>query len=367
MSLDSELLKAFKGAMHNTADAAWKGIFQPTGLIPVDHSIGGVCGRGGFGETRTHEVYGNWSTGKTLVLYEWLINVQNVLGGKCILFEGEGGFAPQWYQNMGGTLDPKDPRTLLYYPDLRTVEDFFEGVMTVIKMTKQLKYDKPVAIGLDSLAALGTKHLQKEGSKGSRDMTKAFEISQGLKLITPHLQGTRIAIVATNHITKVIGAQDWEEAHTPGGRAWPYYSSARIELQYDGGPKGSLIMSDEKNPVKLGRYVRGEIVKNKLAAPWNKFKLPLYVRPDYPHPLFENQLTRVGVDKEQATLEWYLSRDARFGPEKKEVLTMGGGGRVALSEEIAGRKVSFYKKQWLTIIEEFPQLMTMDPFQEHVA
>lgn len=374
--LDSELLKAFKGAMHNTAEGGWKGTFQPTGIIPVDHSIGGVCGRGGFGETRTHEVYGNWSTGKTLILYEWLIHVQMVLGGKSILFEGEGGFAPKWYQNMGGILDKGDPRSLLYYPDLRTVEDFFDGVMTIIQTVKKLKYDKPVAIGLDSIAAIGTKHLQKEGTTGSRDMTKAYQISQGLKMITPHLQGTKIAIVGTNHITKVVGAKDWEEANTPGGRAWPYYSSARIELKYDGGPRGSLIMSKEDKdagikPAKIGRYVRGEVVKNKLAAPWNKFKLPLYVKEGYPHPVFDDTLTRLGVDKAEATLNWYLSEDAVFGPDKEWVLKMGGGGRITLNSKIsktsAAESGTFYKKQWLKIIEVYPQLMTLNPFQDAAA
>lgn len=362
MSLNDDLMKAFKGAMHNSADGAWTGTFMPTGLIPVDQSLGSCTGAGGFGETRVHEIYGDWSTGKTIILYAWLINVQMALGGKCILFEGEGGFAPQWYHDLGGILDKRDPRTLLYYPDLRTVEDFFDGVMKIIEVIKKSGYDKPVAIGLDSLASLGTKHLQKEGSKGSRDMTKAFEISQGLKWIVPHLQGTRISLVGTNHITKVVGAAKWEPANTPGGRAWPYYSSARIELRYDGGPVGSMITVGEgKDTIKVGRWVRGEIVKNKMASPFSKFKLPLYVKAGYPHPVFDNTLTKKGVDADEALLEWYLGPESRFGKEREPVLTMGGAGRISLNKALAVTK-TFYRREWLKILEAHPQLRTMNPF-----
>lgn len=364
MSLDADLLKAFKGALHNSITADWGVSWMPSGVLPLDHAIGSVSGKGGFGEGRIHEIYGDWSTGKTLMLYEWLIHVQMVLGGKSILFEGEGGFAPKWYQSLGGILDPKDKRTLLYYPNLETAEDFFEGVMTIIKVIKKNGFTGPVAIGLDSIASMGTKHLQKEGTKGSRDMTKAFVMDQGTKLIVSHLHGTRIAVVATNQTRKVVGAQRWEPTHTPGGRAWPYFSSARVELEYDGGPSGSLIMSGtEKEQVKVGRWVRGEIMKNKMAPPFSKFKLPLYVRPNHIHPVFSNALTMVGVDKEQALLEWYLGPESRFGELQEPVLTMGGAGRITLNEAVTGMKVkTFYKRDWLKLLETFPQLLTMNPF-----
>ncbi len=298
-------------------------------------------------------------THNTLLIYQWLIHVQMNLGGKSFLFESEGGFAPLWYIELGGILDEKDPNSLLYYPDLKTVEDFFDGAKTIIQVIKEEEFKGPVAIGWDSIAATGTKHLQKEGTKGSRDMTKAFIMDQGTKWLVAALQGTRVSVVAANQERSKIGAQAWEATHTPGGKAWPYFSAARIELALDGGPSGSLIISDE---AKIGRAVRGEVVKNKMAPPFRTFKAPIYTEAGHAHPTFKDTETQVGIDKDEALLNWYLGNErATFGPDRERYLTMGGAGRIEINEKIAGMKVKrFLKRDWKKVLETFPQLRNYD-------
>jgi RecA/RadA recombinase len=355
MSENDAFKAAFKGALHDSVEGAWCGAVLPTGIVPVDRALVS----GGFGEGRIHEIIGSWSTGKTALLYAWLIHVQTVLGGKSFLFEAEGGFGPDWYRMLGGLIGEDEPNSLMYFPDLATVEDFFDGVEKIVKVVKEKKIKVPIAIGWDSIAATGTKHLQKQGVDGSRDMTKAFKMDQGTKRLVQMIQGTRIAVVATNQTRINVGAKDWEETHTPGGRAWPYFSSARIELKFAGGPAGSKILSDD---AKIGRWIKGEVIKNKMGPPFRDFIVPIYTEEGHKHPTFDDMPTRVGIDNDEALMEFYLSnKRATFGEEKTKYVSGGAAGRYKLDPSIDPDQSAFYRKQWPAVLDRHPELRTFDP------
>jgi RecA/RadA recombinase len=348
---------AFKGALYRTYNEDWVKNWSPTGCVPIDRAIGGKLS-GGFGEGRIHEIFGDWSTGKTLVLYHWMIHAA-LNGAKCFLFESEGGFDPDWYIALGGIFGTGTDDDLYVYPDLRTVESFFEGCSKIIDTVKKSKWKGPIVIGWDSIAATGTKHLAAEGLDGSRDMTKAFMMSQGTQFLLNQIEGTRISIVATNQTRVNIGAKKWEPTHTPGGRAWPYGSSVRIELKLDGGPAGSRILTEiNGDQVACGRYVKGEIIKNKLGTPLRKFKLPLYTEAGLPHPEFKGHLTKVGIDHDEALLTWYLSNPrATFGEERTRYMEVKGGGYIEINPALFNMPVKkFRKKDWLMVLETFPAL-----------
>lgn len=356
-NLKDELQLAFKGGLYDAHDASWHGDYCPTGILAIDKACGG-----GFGFGRLAELFGDWSTGKTLVLYQTLINNQ-LSGGTSILFEAEGAFDPEWYVALGGIFGENEPNSLLLKP-IDTIEEFFEGVHKIADVIeKRNDPNVKVVVGWDSIAATGTKKLQKEGLEGKRDMTKPFLMDQGTKRIVNAIKRSRIAVIATNQSRVKIGAPDWAETHTPGGRAYPYMCSTRIELKYDGGPAGSKILTEDQKPQKIGRYVKGEVVKNKLGPPFRTFKLALYTEAGHPHPIFKGtRNTLLGIDKDEALLDYYLSNVKAYDRESGDrYVTGGAGGRYKLHVGIDPDQKSFTKKQWPEILLSFPQLREMDP------
>lgn len=350
-SFSKSLKKDFKDTMFT--EPKWEHRVIPTGVPAIDFATYA----GGFGEGRITELFGPYSSGKSLLLYRWLI--QNQLnGGLSFLYEAEGGFHEDFFRSMGGLFDTGSPHDLHLVPDLRSVEDFFDGVTAVIDKVKKAKLDVPVAIGWDSLAATSSKHVNSKKAGEGHAAKKAAVISEGASVLMSKLQGTRIALLNTNQIRVKPGAKDWEDTHTPGGKAWPYACSTRVELEFAGGPKGSQII-DEKTGIMIGRMLRGCVVKNKLGPPMGKFRMPVYVQEGFPHPEFEDHETKVGIDLEECLFYWYAQNPlAVFGKDKQKFMESGGGGYYSLHPDAFGEQRKFRKKEWLKVLEEVPMLWT---------
>lgn len=338
MSFLNKLEAALGKAVHRANEPFWDVEFLPTGIHCVDHALGGGVGYG-----RLTELYGNWSSGKTMVLYYLLANNQR-RGGISVLFESEGAFNADFYQSLGG-----DPEKLLVVPT-DTVEDFFNQVNEICEARKKEKDSTKIAIGWDSIAATGTKHLLEAGMD-KRDMSKAGAMSFGTQLITTAVKGSNIAIIGTNQVREKIGSMD-TATHTPGGKAWPFHASQRIELAFDGGNKTSLIVNE--NNVEIGRWIKGQVTKNKLAAPFSKFTIPIYVLAGQSHPDFGYGVS-LGIDLYEALFYFYL-RKYMLHESGDPVVSHSGGAWYKLSEEIAPEGKKFMRKDWVAAVQEFPQL-----------
>lgn len=372
MSLRDKFKAAFKGGVEMSLSRTWGQERLPFGVAAVD-----AVSYGGPAEGRLHEIFGSWSTGKTMLLYQWLINCQKN-GVVTFLCEAEGAFSPELFIDLGGRYDEKDPNGLILKP-METAEDFFTFVKKTADIAKGS--NEPIAIGLDSLAALSTKWRMKEGVDKQDMGKKAAVLSRGTEYIKNIIRDSRIAIVATNQVRGGPNQQEWDDTHTPGGKAWPFYSSLRIELKRDGGPVGSQITYDETKDetgakkklksYKIGRAVKGEVVKSKLGSPWGTFQLSIYTKAGFPHPLFEDAETKKGIDIEEALFSYYVSNtDAYFGQERHRFVEAGGAGRFKLSEEMFGSsnpfvERSFTKKQWLVVLDEVPSLRNPRALIEH--
>lgn len=345
MSNMDDLLTAFKGAMTKATDPVWQEVeLLRTGILPVDMAL---CG--GFAYGRISEVFGDWSTGKSMLLYEALAQNQKD-GGISILFESEGAFTHEYFTSLGGDADN------LLIRRITTVEDFFSGVEEICKVFEKGKKDQRCIIGWDSIAGTGTRKLQKDGLD-VRDMTKAIVMSDGTKFIWNLIHKTNIGIISTNQTRQVIGSKPWEPTHTPGGRAWPYHCSQRVELRFDGGPKGSGILLGD---MLIGRWIRGTVVKNRVGSPFKTFKLPLYTTEGLPHPVFPDRVTEMGVDRDEALMIWYLGNcEAVFGKERERFITPGAWNKLH-PEITGGEEKRFRQKQWPEILEDYPQLKDMD-------
>lgn len=365
--LENAFKKALSGALYNASSPQWATwSVLPTGIPALDRALGG-----GFAYGTLSELFGDWGVGKTMLLYLLLAQNQK-LGGTSVLFESEGAFYPEFFAALGG-----NPKTLLLKP-IRTVEEFFDGVYKLLTVMKQAKAKgkKDVCVmGWDSLAGTGTEHLQKTWAKGEKkqDMSKARRMSEGCALITQMVDETNAMVVATNQLRVNIGAADWERPHTPGGKGWPFHSSQRIELNFDGGPVGSQIHYEEGEgkKVHIGRKVRGEIIKNRIAPPFRKFTMPLYTEAGYPHPLWQGEETKLGVDVEESTWNWISDPRSTFAVRNEEGTVVGrkrfctsSGSRWNFAEEITAFMAatgdtppSFFKKDFKQILPSVPQIL----------
>jgi RecA/RadA recombinase len=302
MGLPEHLVKDVKSKMYQGTDALWHTDFLETGVPNVDYALGG-----GFGYGRLHEIFGNWSSGKTMLLYYALAENQKRTSktgrkGISLLAEAEGAYDPNFFKLIGG-----NPEELVVWP-IDTVEQFFDDTHALVDAMIKVQDDTPFCIGWDGIAATGTKHLQEVGL-ATRDMTKAFLMDQGAKLILTAVKKARVCIIATNQTREKIGDND-SATHTPGGKGWPFAASQRVELNFDGGTKTSTIYHDDQT-TKIGRWVRGEVVKNKLAIPFGRFSLSMYLKHGFEHPVFNDRTTKLGIDKEQALFSLFRKEDVR--------------------------------------------------------
>lgn len=346
MDLEAKLKEKFKGKLFSATDAFWHTDFLQCGIPAIDKALGN-----GIGYGRVAEFYGPWSTGKTMLLYYYLAANQRK-GGKSILFEAEGAFSEDFYATLGG-----DPNSLLVYP-ADTVEDVFDAIVSICELMKaEAKAGNltPVLIGWDSIACTGTKHLMEAGME-KRDMSKAGAMSTGCQLVRNHLHDTRVAIIATNQTRTMIGSMS-SETHTPGGDAWRFLCSQRLELDLDGGYKGCMIQArEEDQKVDIGKWTKGKVTKNKLAAPFGRFSLPIYVQEGLSHPIWDRPL-KLGIDIEETLFQMYSKGHWKL-PSKKLVIEQNGAWW-KLEETIAPGYKNWMKKDWLEVLAKFPQLRTL--------
>lgn len=326
--------------------------FLKTGIASIDWILGG-----GFAYGRTVELFGNYSSGKTYLLYKALAaNQKN--GGASILFESEGAFNPEFYQICGG-----DPTTLILIP-VSKVEDVFNMIRDICERARKDEDfgNTPICIGWDSIALTGTRHLEETGLD-KVDMTKALRMSQGTAYIQDEVQKTKICVIATNQTREKIGSKD-SSTHTPGGNAWGFSASQRVELKFDGGSKTSLIrelvrVGGEKGEgEEIGRWIKVAVVKNKCGPPFLTCSLPYYNFNDYEHPLF-GYATKVGVDPIEALWDFYLN--SRYflvnTLEKKErVVQIPSQGWYALHPLLDPEQKKFRQADWPNIIQSKPIL-----------
>lgn len=335
-------------------DTFWTTDFCRTRSLTIDWALGG-----GFGYGRISELLGEYATGKSAILYLALAENQR-MGGISVLYESEGAFDRNFFSMLGG-----DPTKLLLM-SVATCEDVFDGMMAVIAWMDKSKVPKtvPVMMGWDSIAQTGTKHLL-ETTMETRDMSKAFIMSSGVQKITAALKDNRVALIATNQLREQIGIQT-SEPHGPGGKAWPYASSQRIMLKHDGGYKGSQIFGGNTGNEEIGRWVRGKVIKNRLASPFAEFTYPFYFRTGtgLNHPTYGTPL-KFGICEEEALWFFYVREHYRL-PDNTKVIEGGAGGRYRINEQVVAGLGSFYAKEWPDILKDHQELRNM-PFDKAKA
>lgn len=338
------------------SDVDWATPRLATGIVPLDFALGG-----GFGYGRLAEIFGGEASTKTYILYLALIACQK-MGGIAILLEGEGSYDPAWFRALGG-----DPDALIVV-SVKTVQQAFEHMKKVAdyQLTKATTH---ICIGWDGIAACATDHLMEKGLDVV-DMSKPKVMSQGCELITTAIKERLVCVIATNQIRDSM--DKYKPAVTPGGRAWKFHASTRIEMKFDGGKTTNIIydpippVRKEDDPEIIGRRVTAFVEKNKLGPGLRTVELPFYLYENRKHPLYDDTPTRLGYDHVEALFDFYHRGPFRLPPVSDDAKPWDGprvitqsGAYFFIDARIDPEHKGFYKKDWPEHLNRVQRLLTL--------
>ena len=217
---------------------------------------------GGFPVGRVVEVFGEPSTGKSLLLYHVLAECQKA-GGISMLDDTESCFSPDFMRMLG-----VDPDELIIVPSInedgqKTFEDHMKFVVSAGKKIREAGFEGPITAGLDSLAAISTRHeLETEGEKP--DVARAKQLRAYFRVYSPVLHKLQILYIMNNHIISTLATTRYQkQTTTPGGGGPKFWSSVRLSL------KNKDKIKDDKNNV-FGENILCKVEKTKMTSPFRE-------------------------------------------------------------------------------------------------
>jgi len=278
--------------------------FIPTGCPPLDIIMGG-----GVPVGRMTEIYGDTSTGKTLLAEHILAETQK-MGGLAILLDTETAIDDRLAELIGIDLDE------LLYSNPETVEDVYEIIDELLTAKRKADPDGLMTIVWDSVAATSSNEeiekIKEKGLGAATVATHARLISKMMRVMKTRVAEERLALVMLNQTREKIGVMFGSKKSTFGGRAIGYYSSVRLELA-----KRSTI-KEKGDPV--GISTRAYVAKSKVSPPFGQCIVPI---------LFD-----VGIDEPGAVLEYLKDEDM--------VKTTGGWYHI----DLGGEDNAFQRPSW---------------------
>jgi len=236
--------------------------FLDSGNYALNYVMSGDL-RKGYPIGRVVEIFGDPSTGKSLCIYTAIAEFQR-RGGVVILDDTEYAFSESFGKMLGINCEE------LIILHSNTVEEHFETIFlgyTVDKKKKEPLVSKllerfgkgKIMVCLDSVAQLSTRHEQ-EVKLDRPDMAKAKQLRAGIRLIVKPISEHNILYLLSNHTIAAIGDM-WNPKTTPGGKAIPFQSSLRLELEM-----GKKKLDDNDQPIGVITRVRCQ--KNKISIPF---------------------------------------------------------------------------------------------------
>ena len=270
-----------------------------TGVIAFDRITGGGLPLG-----RLTELYGDWSSGKSVLAYHIIALVQ-ALGGIAILIDTEGSLNEPWAKSLGINLD------LLIYFEPMSFEDAY-GVMEdcVLKVRAMPQFaNVPIVVVLDSVAGTSAK-ADDEGEFGTSPIAlKARISSSSLPRLTRVMRETKSAFLFINQLRDKPMVMYGDKEETTGGRAIKFHSSLRLHMKKSGGKKGKIL--DEASKRVIGMSGSLLVTKSKVCPPFQSSEFELFYEGGIPRM---SGLLGVCVNDGlvQSTGGWFKVGDEKF-------------------------------------------------------
>ncbi len=204
-----------------------------------------ITGIGGVPFGRITEISGKWSSGKTTLALQTIIEAQkkNI---ECIFFDSEFSWDDGYARSLGVDTDS------LYLLQKPTAEEGLDALLAVARTEKNF------LMVIDSVGGL---HPADEAGKDSGERTigaQAGLIARFCRKIVPLLVYNHHALIVLNHEYTEIGALR-PTVKTSGGEKLAYHKSLWIRLTRTG-------INVKKGDAIIGYKAEAEIRKNKVAS-----------------------------------------------------------------------------------------------------
>ncbi|HCX22819.1 MAG TPA: hypothetical protein DHN29_12940 [Cytophagales bacterium] len=208
--------------------------YVTTGILALDFMLTGY----GFRQGSIAEMYGRWSTGKTVLAMHILANVQRQ-GFTPVLLDAESAFDDVLAKSVG-----MDMSNFIYFPlpeaECLTIESTFDIIQKLLTDT-----DRKFIFAVDSLAALETKDQVENPWEGRAAQHTASTAKRGLRSVRNHIIRSKSVLLVLNQVFKDSLGYD---SQSPGGNAIKHFIDYRIQFSTDR-RKNSFIckMTTKKN------------------------------------------------------------------------------------------------------------------------
>lgn len=283
---------------------------MPTGCLALDSVLGG-----GLPVGRITEIYGDESTGKSLIAAYVAAEAQ-IAGHTVLYVDTESAVSIDMVAQVGVDVD-----TILYaVPDtLDGDEGVFQLMENAIIVKQEKNPDGLLFIVWDSIAATSAMK-EMEDEYGKATMGKHAQlISQGLRKLDKHISKERVCALFLNQTRQKLGVMYGDKTATFGGKAVAFYSSVRIQLI-----RNKKIKEGKKI---VGENILARTVKNKVSMPFREVMLPVYFG--------------YGIDDAEAAFNYLKSLD---------IIEHVGAGNYCIYKD--GEPIKFKKQEWGDVFDE---------------
>jgi len=279
----------------------------PTGIIGVDHILGGGLPKGKIALS-----WGIEGGGKSAIAIQFAAQAQKY--GRVVYIDLENALDPHKAENSGVDMDD------LFISQPGSAEDTLE----IIEMC--LGADDVSAIIVDSVAAMATE-AEINGDYGDAHVAGlARLLSQGLRKINQFMMDNRsdaILFFINQQRENIGGYGPAPQKTTPGGKALKYYSATTMEVART----GNLAQGDKV----IGQTSQVTLKKSKFAPPFQKASFDIY---------FDS-----GISNESAVIDLAI---------KKGLIIAAGGGWMTDLE--TGEKLGQGKPNVIKKLAENPEI-----------
>ncbi len=233
---------------------------------------------GGWPGGKVVELFGDPSTGKSLIMVKAMASMQdgdilvpddmkkevNVEDGITILDDTEKAYTEAFCSMLG--LQVGD---VVQLDESLTVEAHFTRMMDKVKTLRKITRKGPIAVIVDSLSQLSSKHERKAGLD-KPDMDRAKKIHAAMRLYAEPLNRQKVLYLVSNHVTEKIGVIFGSNRTVKGGKAVAFEASIRVDLRYK--------MQFIRNKMETEAGDRGEVYGVKIIANIQKNKVAMPFR-----------------------------------------------------------------------------------------
>lgn len=253
----NEINAAFgKGTVMLANDPYLKVTYLPTGVAPMDDLF-----QGGLPFGRFVEIFGDYSTLKSYIGYEAIVQCQKA-GKLACLIDTEHSFDPEWAARIGVDLEE------LIYKQPETGEEAIDLAEVMIRAGVDLIVFDSVAAALPQ--AEQQKRLHKESVQPAR---LAQLMSIAMRKLTA--ANSKTAVLWINQTRINVGVMFGSNEAVPGGKALPFYASIRVAVRKAGKVTEDIdvwvtesgVVKKKKIKQTVAQTIRATVEKSKLNQP----------------------------------------------------------------------------------------------------